>query len=605
MKFIRGLKPNFSKQKKGDQTSSEPVLTKIVRQDNTSEIVVSMPDGWAASILSGALTAIFAWFVPVIFSVLSYWASIDNPSLEGSSWLDALKFGTKVWGLTLGVPMPFAGGWLSVMPLGLTLLVVLTHLWFMSKAKVLSAKTAAFSFLSFVLTSCLVTTVIPSGVSILYVLLASCIIGGVSCVTYCLKKQIFIFGFTRELNANQQSDLPTENGYSTSVGADTTGFENAVVEVEAQAGNLQDNSAELSDNASGKEKSAVHKLRAKLAKLTPARAKSASRVNLADKFKLLHLAPSSQYQVWFNLFYYKILVAHWWYKAQVLVIGNIIVALSFASISFIVVSFFSIDSFISITSALHTDPMGWLALLILQILYVPVILVWNIAYFSGGIYYLGSVSSACSAVHSCELNLPAIPLLSLVPKAELGYFVYAIFPTLTLLVFILLRDIVLELKLYDVIKITVFNFLVTLGAVALMFYVTSGSLASGAMSVFGANIWVSSALLCVQLVGTEFIVMLVYLLCVNRHVLVSFVSSFSSSYARRAQAKGQSDSDTSQANQAGVPSVPTDQELDSSVVQDTSTEQPLAEQTADQSAQDTSNAEDITDIDTEEPKEER
>ncbi|MDO4665066.1 MAG: DUF6350 family protein [Actinomycetaceae bacterium] len=87
-------------------------------------ITIRLPEGWIRACARAFSLAIGVWLVTVTFAVTIYLVEADSPWLVGKKWVDAAAVGIDFWALCHGGSFAFAGGKLSLIPLGMPLLLV-------------------------------------------------------------------------------------------------------------------------------------------------------------------------------------------------------------------------------------------------------------------------------------------------------------------------------------------------------------------------------------------------------------------------------------------------------------------------------------------------
>lgn len=96
--------------------------------------------------LEGAAVSLLAVVVPVI---AAYIAAAAAPSLGQLAWTDAAALGSRLWLLGHGVPLELGeSGTVSVIPLGIAGLTVLTHASAVSRARLLTASGQVIAFVT-------------------------------------------------------------------------------------------------------------------------------------------------------------------------------------------------------------------------------------------------------------------------------------------------------------------------------------------------------------------------------------------------------------------------------------------------------------------------
>ncbi|WP_232525756.1 cell division protein PerM [Actinomyces sp. zg-332] len=399
--------------------NTDKTITRVVKQDNTSEILISMPTGWAGTIIVGSFVAIFSWIIPVLFSLLSYFSSTDNPALNDTTWFDAMLLGSQFWALSLGIPIKFSAGYLSLLPLGYTFLIFVILIWFSVRINFNNIKAGLGINLGFVSTVVLFGILLPHGIGIWKLFLASSIFSLLALVIILVKKKIFSFGIAR-------------------------------------------NEGELT----------------------------------------------------FDLFIYQIPIKSDWIEfANYLTKKNILYILLYSLFLFTLSFFYNYSQFNLVISSLHADPIGWVILLLIQIAYIPVIMFWLLAYYSGGYVFLGSSETVINTFEKPHILFPNIPAMTWIDTFSLGWLVFLIVPTISLIVCIRVYKKFSTTDIVSIFKTHLYNFVTIFISIVFFYYLVTGSLAGKNLTLFGPMVFVSALLLTIQVVFTQLIFfIIIYLL---------------------------------------------------------------------------------------------
>lgn len=391
--------------------NSDKTITHVIKQDNTSQILINMPNGWAGTVIAGTFIALFSWFIPVSLSLFAYLSSTDNPALNDYTWFDSVLVGTQFWALSMGIPISFGSAKLSIIPIGYTLIVLLSFIWLATKTRFYTFKASLGLLAGFVSTVLLLGILLPHGIKIWKLLLASLLLSIIAVLITLVKKDIFSFGYK----------IDDEENY-------------------------------------------------------------------------------------FDLFIYQFPIKNNWFSfAREILKKNIIVLFSLCVFIFVTSVIFNYKEFQTITTSLHADPLGWVVLLVIQILYIPVIMVWLFGYYTGGTIYLGDVNTQVSAFEKPEILFPNIPAMAWINTIKLGWPVYTIIPILSLAVCVLLYKKFFEEKFINIVKIFIYIASVMFVSLITIFYFTSGSIAGKHLELFGVKILFSAFIIVIQIVITQFL----------------------------------------------------------------------------------------------------
>ncbi|MBT1018451.1 hypothetical protein KJY77_04775 [Canibacter sp. lx-72] len=155
--------------------------------------------------------------------------------------------------------------------------------------------------------------------------------------------------------------------------------------------------------------------------------------------------------------------------------------------------------FLRLSQSLHLDWLGVLAFWMLHALFLPTVLLWTLAWFSGAGFMIDT-ATAFSPFMSDRATLPALPLFGVIPDSwgELGFLAPLTFVAGAVLIGVLADK---HLKnLHSLQKLCVVG---AVGFVLFLVFVWSFSLATGAIgpakfTLTGPNPWQASSLLTAQ-----------------------------------------------------------------------------------------------------------
>ncbi len=403
---------------------ADKTITRIIKKDNTSEILISMPKGWAGTVTAGIFVSLCTWIIPIIFTLLAYFASTDNPALNETTWYDAIIIGTDFWSLILGIPIKFNFGNFTLIPLTYTFFIIMILYLVGVRVKFDNSKASLGLILGFVITSASLILILPSGVSLFSIIISTVVISSIAVLFVLVKKEIFSFGFQKY-------------------------------------------------DDSGNDKN-----------------------------------------TYFNLFLYQFSCKKlfWLENANYLVKRNIQVICAFSIIVFLACSIYSIVDFIKITRSLHTDPIGFAFLLLIQIGYIPTIMIWNFVYYSGGYIYMGNYDALFSTGNNPQILLPNIPIFSIIKPVNIGNVSYFLLPILSIITIIILyyrNKNFKERTAIEIAKMQCYQFVFLLVVFTISSYITTGSISKTNLAIFGPKIFISALFIDLQIILAQLLILLI------------------------------------------------------------------------------------------------